>query len=113
MQGELERGHDAEVAPPAADRPEQVRVLVLAGGDDLAVGEDHLYRDQVVTCEPVDRGRPAVAASCREAADAGARDAASRRMEAVRLRGTIELAPEDAAVGAGRAGHGIDVDGAH
>ena len=31
MQLELERGHDAEVAAAAAERPEQVRVLVLAG----------------------------------------------------------------------------------
>ena len=31
VQPELERGHDAEVAAAAAERPEQVRVLRLAG----------------------------------------------------------------------------------
>ena len=38
MQPELEPGGDAEVAAAAADGPEQVRVLLLAGVDELAVG---------------------------------------------------------------------------
>ena len=39
VQAEHERGDDAEVAAAAADRPEEVGVLVGAGADALAVGE--------------------------------------------------------------------------
>ena len=37
----LEGGDDAEVAPPTADGPEQVRVLLLAGRQRTAVGGNH------------------------------------------------------------------------
>jgi hypothetical protein len=48
VQPELELGDDAEVAAAAADAPEQVGVLVLAGPYHPAVGEDDLSRDEVV-----------------------------------------------------------------
>jgi hypothetical protein len=41
---ELERGHYAEVPAAAAQRPEQVRVLRPAGGDEAAVGGDDVGR---------------------------------------------------------------------
>ena len=39
VQLELERGHDREVAAAAAQRPEQIRIRGLVGGDDSSVGE--------------------------------------------------------------------------
>ena len=63
VQAQLEAGGDAEVALAAADRPEEVRLGVLARLDDLAVGGDHLGREQVVdrqpvSCGPESRSRP-------------------------------------------------------
>jgi hypothetical protein len=46
---EDERRHDAEVAGAgAAQRPEQVLVVVVVAGEDAAVGEDDLGPDEVV-----------------------------------------------------------------
>ena len=44
----LERGHDPEVAAAAPQGPEQVLVLVRAGGEHPALGGDDLGRQQVV-----------------------------------------------------------------
>ena len=51
-QAQPKPGGDAEVALAAADRPEQVRLRVLARLDDLAVGGHHLGREQVVDRQP-------------------------------------------------------------
>jgi hypothetical protein len=48
VKSELERGDDPEVAAAAAQAPEQVRVLVLAGGDQIAVGGHDVAGQQVV-----------------------------------------------------------------
>ena len=45
---ELEGRHDAEVAAAAAQCPEQVRVLLGAGGEEATVGGHDVGRDQVV-----------------------------------------------------------------
>ena len=52
VEPEHERRRHAEVAAAAVQRPEQVGVLVLAGGDLPAVGGDEIDRDQVVAGEP-------------------------------------------------------------
>ena len=48
-----ERGDDAEVAAAAAQRPEQIGVLVRARGDRAAVGQHHVGLEQVVDRQPV------------------------------------------------------------
>jgi hypothetical protein len=45
--------HHAEVAAAAAQPPEQVGVLVLAGRHELAVGGDDIRRQQVVAGQAV------------------------------------------------------------
>ena len=52
---ELERGHDAEVAAAAAQRPEQLGVLVLARMDPLAGRRDELDRGEGVAGQAVAR----------------------------------------------------------
>ncbi len=42
VEPELERGHDAEIAAAAADRPEQVGMFARARMAQLAVGGDHV-----------------------------------------------------------------------
>ena len=91
VQRKGERRDHAEVGARAADRPEQVGVLVAAGGADLAVGGDDLDREQVVD-RPAEAARQiAEAAAERQARDADLREEAQRRGEAVALRGVVDV----------------------
>src|SRR3954452_19805907 len=48
------KGRDhAEVGPRAAHGPEEIRVLLGTGGQQLAVRGDHIQREQIVTCRSV------------------------------------------------------------
>ena len=69
MQSQLEAGGDAEVALPAADRPEEIWLGVLAGLNQLAVGGDDLGREQIVDRQPVLADQKADAAGKGDAAD--------------------------------------------
>ena len=53
MQPVLEGGDHPEVAAPAPNGPEQVRVLLLAGRKETSVGGDHAGGDEVVRGEAV------------------------------------------------------------
>ena len=69
VEDELHRGHDAEAAAAAAQRPEQLGLVVAVGAHDAAVGGDELDREHAV-------GGEAVAA---RRASSGRRRACSRR----------------------------------
>ena len=84
VQRQLERGDDAEAAAAAAQRPEQLGVLVLGGAHDPAVPGDELGGDEVVAGQPVLALEPARAAAEREPGDAGGGDAPAGRGEPVR-----------------------------
>jgi hypothetical protein len=71
MRLKQETGDDAEVAAAAADRPEQLRVLCLAGGDHATVGEDEVGGEQVVDRESVLACQVAGTAAERQAGNAG------------------------------------------
>ena len=62
LQRELELRHDAEVAPAAADRPEQIWVPVRARSHHAAIGEHDFGADEAVTSELVLGRGPAIAA---------------------------------------------------
>ena len=113
VQPELERRHDAEVAATAADRPEQVVVLVLARSELRPVGGDDLRRDEVVAGQ-ADAARqvPDPAAEC-EAADAGRRDDPAGRRQPVLVGCVVEGAPGRPALRSRRPLAGIDVDVLH
>ena len=109
----MERGDDAEVAATAADRPEQVGVLVLRRDHLLAGRGDDLGLDQVVADETERPLQPAAAAAERQAADAGSRDATSGDRQPVLLGRGVELAPREPAFGAHGLRRGIDRDAGH
>jgi hypothetical protein len=90
---ELELGDDAEVPAPAADGPEQLGVLSLAGPYDAAVGQHDLGRDEVVAGQAVPGRGPAVSAADGEAAQPGGGDPAAGCVEPVLLGGGVELTP--------------------
>ena len=93
VRAELKRGHDAEVAAAASQRPEQLRVLVGARVHERAVGEHDLGADQAVDRQAVAARQMAQATAEREPADAGRRDDPRRRRTAVLGGRPIDLRP--------------------
>src|SRR6266511_5313649 len=69
----LERGDDAEVAAPTAQRPKQLGVGVLAAGEVAAVGRHDFRCDEVVAAESEAAREPAEAAAEGETGDPGCR----------------------------------------
>ena len=92
MQLEIERGRDAEIAAAAAQAPEQILVLLRAGGDEFAVGGHQVDGAHVVAGEAEAAAEAAEAAAEREPAHAGVRHRAGRGRETVRQRLAIERA---------------------
>ena len=74
VRAELELRDDAEVPAAAAQRPEQLRVLVGARVHPRAVGQHHLGADEAVDGEAEAAREVADAAAEREPADAGRGD---------------------------------------
>ena len=93
MELERQRGRDAEVPAAAVQRPEQVGVLVRAGGDPGAVGGHQLDRDQVVARETVLALEPPRSATEREPGDSGGRHTPAGGRKPVLLGGLVELRP--------------------
>src|SRR4029079_3267988 len=90
MEPEGQRGDDAEVAAAAADRPEEVAVLLLVGGHKGAVGENDVSRDDVVDREPVLPGEVADAAPKREPHPGRGEDS-TRRRESEGMRRVVDV----------------------
>ena len=101
---EQEAGHHAEIAAAAAQRPEEVRVLLLARGDEAAVGEHDVGLEQIVDGQAVFARQVARAAAERQSGDAGRRDDAEGHRQAESVSGVIDVARGAARVDANRAG---------
>src|SRR5712664_3461682 len=82
VEPELKRRNDAEVAAPAADRPEKVFVLLLASDHEFPVCRYHVGGYQVVAGESVPTRQVADATAKSEPADSCGRDDAARGGEA-------------------------------
>ena len=95
MQLKFERRDDAEVAAPAAQRPQQIGILVGARRDDAAVRTDIVGGYQTVARQAKAARKASEAAAEGEAADARLRDSAHRGCEAECLRRAIELTEND------------------
>src|SRR5205823_6639627 len=74
---------------------------------------DDLGRDEVVDGHPVLAHEPAKPAAEGEAGDAGARDLAAGRGQAMDGGGGVELGPGHARLGPHGSGRRVDLDGAH
>ena len=106
---ELHRGHDAEAPAAAAQRPEQLGLVVGVGADVAAVGGDELDRGDAVGGEAVLAAEPADAAAERVADDADVRRGAGERGEAVGEAGAVTSAQIAPARDAGAAGLRVDL----
>ena len=113
MQPEEEGGDDPEVATAAPQRPEEIRVLLLAGGDEAAVGEDDVGLEQIVDRQAELAGEMADTAAEGDAADAGRGDDAARGRQPEGVRGVVQIAEQRAPFDAGGARLGIDADPVH
>ena len=78
---ELERGHDPEVPAAAAQRPEQLGLVLGVGAHEVAVGGDELDRGHRVGLQAVLAGQPADPAAERVADDADVRRGAVQARE--------------------------------
>ena len=113
MQRVLQRRGNAEVAAAAAQRPEQVAVLLGAGMDQMAFSGDHVGGDEVVAGKAVLAQQPADAPAQREPAKPGGGDQAAGRGQAERLRLVVEIGPRSPALRDRTAGLRIDLDCFH
>ncbi len=107
---EPERGDDPEVAAAAAQRPEEVGVLVGARRHLTAVREHDLGVEQVVDAEAVLAREVPEPAAEREAADTGGGDDAARHGEPVLVGRAIDLAQRAAAADAHGPRLRVDLD---
>ena len=92
MQLEQEAGHDAEIAAAAAQGPQQVGILLLAGGDEAAVGQHDIGLEQIVDGQAVFARQIAVAAAQRQAGNAGGRDDARRNGQPEGMGSVVDVA---------------------
>ena len=91
VQAEPEGSDDTEIAAAAADRPEQVGVLIGRGPQHPPVSGDDLGGEQVVDAQPELAGQPAHAAAEGEPPDAGVADQPGGRSEPVGLGSRIQI----------------------
>jgi hypothetical protein len=113
VEPELELGHDAEVAAPAAQPPEQIGLGGLVDTQPPAVGGDQLVRLHVVARQAEPAREPAHAAAEREPADAGVGDVSRRRGQPVLHRDAVERAEQRPALHPRATALGVDADAAH
>ena len=106
--GEREGGDDAEVPAPAAQRPEQVAVGVLAGGHERPVREDHVGGHQIIDGQPEAPGQIADPAAEGQPGHAGRRDQAGGGGHAERHGRVVNVPPGASRIGADRVGAGAD-----
>jgi hypothetical protein len=110
VEAELEPRGDAEVPAAAADRPEQVRVVLGIDVQELAVRGHDLGGEQVVDRHAVLADEEADPATERDPGDADGAGVAEARREAVLCGGRRVLARGQAGAGPGGAPVGVDVE---
>ena len=91
MQPEFEARDDPEIAAAATERPEQVRILRLAGATDLAIGRDDICANQIVDRHAELSRGPAEATAQREPGNSRRRVDAHRSRQTKGLSFAIEV----------------------
>ena len=113
LEPELECGRDPEVPARAAEAPEEIRLLGLAGANESTVGGHELDSGHVVDRQPEVALETANSPTERQPGDAGMADDANRADQPVCLGRDIELAEVGTTVRSGGPGPGVDLDAAH
>ena len=110
---ELEAGHHPEVASATAEGPEQVRVLALAGVQQLTVGGHDVGTDEAVDGQATPSRQPAHPAAQRQSAHAGVTDDPRGHRQPVLLRGPVQVAKQGATLHPHPSGLRVDVHAIH
>lgn len=110
---ELEAGDDAEVSAAAAQSPEQVGILRIAGVYQPAVSRDDIRREEAVDGHAVLPAQPAETAAKRQAGHPRSRVYAQGRGKAMRLRGRVEVGQGAAGLDGRPAGNRVHPDALH
>jgi hypothetical protein len=110
---EFEAGDDAEVAAAAAQRPEEVGVLVRRRAQPRTRCGDDLGRDQIVDGQPVRPRQPAEAAAEGQAGDAGSGVDSRRHRQAIGGGRRIEIGERSARLNVDPAHLRRDADAVH
>ena len=93
VQRELELGHDTEVAPTTADRPEEIRIFRLRRVQVSPFSGHHARSDDVVAGEPDPANEPADPATQGQSSDAGRADETTGHGQSVCLGRGVKFAP--------------------
>ncbi len=113
MQPELEPGRDSEVTAAAADRPENVRMCLGVGAQDLAVRGHDLSGQQIVDGQAVLAHQEPYAAAQREPPDPHRAGVAEPSGQAVGPRRSCVFTGGQTCLGPGGVPFGIDVQPFH
>ena len=113
MAPERERRHDAEVAAAAAQRPEEIFLMLGVRRHDGAVGEHDLGGDEVVDRQAALARQVSQPAAEREAADTGGRDDSRRDRESVLVGRLVDGAERCATLHAHHVRDWVDGDVGH
>jgi hypothetical protein len=106
LEGEL--GDHAEVATTAPDCPEEALMRLVRRGDDAAIGQHNLGRDEVVDCEAVLADHEADAAAGGEPTDADRGGIAGGQRQPVRACRRDDIGRRGPGLDFGDARRGID-----
>jgi hypothetical protein len=113
VQPHLQRGHHPDAAAAAADRPEQVRLVVRVGAHEASVRGHEFHCGDAVGGQPVAAGQPAHPAAEGIAGHADVRGGARERGQAVLPGGDGHVPPDGAGPGPGGVGGRVDAHPLH
>ena len=109
----LEGCDDAEVPTTSVERPEEVGIVLFAGGQEATLGCDEIDGNEAIACHSVGSAKPSLTTPEGEPGNASRRHDASRCRETENLRLPVELCQRGAAFGPRPAPVGLDTDGVH
>src|SRR4051812_21605845 len=109
----MQGGDDRVAAATAAQRPEQVGLVIGVDGHSFASRGDDLDRTYAIAGEPVLAAEPAEAAADRVADNADVGRRAGQRGEPVGAGAFAELDRENAGLDPAGFGGGVDLDPSH
>ena len=113
LQGKLEGRDDAEIAAAAAQRPKQIRVVLLARFNPTTIGGDDVGGHEIVDGQTELAANPAKSTAEREAGNTCGRIDPSRRYQSEGLRLTVKFTKRHAGRHSRCAADGIDLNRFH
>ena len=90
---EFEGHHDPEISPAAAQRPNQIRIFLSTGADQLAVGGDHICCQKIVAAETMRPAQPADASGQGQSRNPGGRNQTTGRCPTERRGSGVHVKP--------------------